>query len=193
MKLILPLTILLVLASCTSTEAQKTTPKNPKKGAVSDIGPPNGESPITVADGASLHVQNNNIRVVDQKTAYVDLGYKAVSFEVDGCPALVGCASSPSTQSLLNVKWTLTANDGTSLKMDPSSGKPTRIDIRFSSQAKTDRMGLYEDSVHLTSATLSINNSPAISYHCPTSPPTDKNGNNFCTMVIRYCQNGDCS
>jgi hypothetical protein len=80
-----------------------------------------------------------------------------------------------------------------------TSAQPTRIDIQFPKSVtskdedpKSDGVGVFEDSVHLNSAKLSINGGAAVQYHCPDKPPLDPDGTHFCRMVIHYCE-GACT
>jgi hypothetical protein len=201
MKLALLLTTMALLSGC--------PPKKPVIVA-------NGDSPVVVADGSSLHVRVQNqdyIRVHSTMHASVDLGELAVSFEVVGCTAAhePGCnANANPKPSLLNASatadlpWTLTLNDGTVLSMDPNGNQPNKIDVMFNSAvtiedpvANGDGVGLWETSANLSQASLSINGGSAVVYTCPTTPPKDPPNvpavKNYCRMKIHYCGNANCN
>lgn len=198
MRLTLLVATLLFLDGCRffSGNSAKAVPQGERNKVA------NGDSPIVVADGSSLHARfkGDYIRVHSDTHASVNTGNVAVKFEVSGCPASDGCTAALSPVNLpTTAKWTLTANDGTVISMDPTSAsEPHRIDIQFASgvkaeKRKSDGVGLYEDSVNLIWADLFMaDTGNTVRYHCPTTPPQEGDGTNYCRMVIHYCGNGAC-
>lgn len=159
-------------------------------------------SPITVSDGSIKLCSGNAFTPNDgnphQDYTVDDSGSQVPYIETLGCPSSptpgiptpTGCPMG-FPPSVLKHGWTLTLDDGSSLKID--SGSKTKVKIHLSTPVTETTSS---DGSHclelarsnLTHADLVRDDSMNYRYTCPNNNPTGK-----CLVLVHYCPGGICN